>query len=71
MTQTIALPTLTQRKPECLQLTADGCKQREIAAQLNISAESVKDAMGRVYLKLGAETPQNAVAIELRRCLIN
>ncbi|MCA6091481.1 response regulator transcription factor [Streptomyces sp. SCA3-4] len=57
------LASLTPREREVLVLLADGMSNREIADRLVISAETVKNHVGGVLTKLGADNRVRAAAI--------
>ncbi|MEU1354687.1 response regulator transcription factor [Streptomyces cinnamoneus] len=57
------LASLTPREREVLVLLADGMSNREIADHLVISAETVKNHVGGVLTKLGADNRVRAAAI--------
>jgi LuxR family maltose regulon positive regulatory protein len=59
--QTLPEP-LTDREEEVLELLAAGLSNREIAAQLVISPETVKKHAGNIYGKLGVGSRTEAVA---------
>ena len=59
--------TLTPREISVLKLIAVGNANKEIAAQLNISEESVKGYVKNILLKLGANDRTHAVTIGLTR----
>lgn len=61
---------LTGREVEVLRLVAGGNRNREIAARLFISEETVKVHVKHVMEKLGAADRTQAVAIALRRGII-
>ena len=63
--------TLTPRQREVLQLAADGRSGREIADALVVSAGTVKTHFQNIYEKLGARDRASAVAMGLRRGLID
>ena len=46
---------LTRRETDILRRVLDGAKNTEIAVELEISEQTVKDHMSNVYLKTGAE----------------
>jgi LuxR family maltose regulon positive regulatory protein len=54
---------LSQREKEVLHLMADGCSNKEIAAQLVISIGTVKRHVVHIFRKLGAANRTQAVAI--------
>jgi DNA-binding NarL/FixJ family response regulator len=62
---------LTPRELEVLQLAADGNSTREIAAELVISASTVKTHFEHIYPKLAASDRAAAVAAALRQGLID
>jgi DNA-binding NarL/FixJ family response regulator len=62
--------TLSEREVEVLQLTAFGHTNREIAAKLYISADTVKTHLEHIFQKLGASDRTAAVAEAIRRDLI-
>lgn len=61
---------LTEREVEVLREVADGNRNREIAARLFISEETVKVHIKHIMEKLGAADRTQAVAIGLRRGII-
>jgi LuxR family maltose regulon positive regulatory protein len=63
--------TLSTRELEVLQLLADGCSNREAAERLVVSVETVKTHVGHILAKLGARHRSQAVAIALRRHMID
>lgn len=60
----------TAREAEVLQLVADGFGSAEIARRLWVSEETVKTHVTHVLDRLGAKSRANAVAIAMRRGLI-
>ena len=62
--------TLTQRELDVLRLVAGGNRNRDIAERLFISEETVKVHVKHVMEKLGASDRTQAVAIALRRGII-
>jgi DNA-binding NarL/FixJ family response regulator len=62
--------TLTSREVEILQQIAGGNRNREIAEKLFISEETVKVHIKHVMEKLGANDRTQAVAIGVRRGII-
>jgi two-component system, NarL family, response regulator len=56
---------LTMKEVEVLTLAAVGCTDRDIAAQLHLSAETVKSYMKRILGRLGARNRAHAVAMVL------
>jgi DNA-binding NarL/FixJ family response regulator len=62
--------TLTYREREVLQLAAEGCGTREIAAQLAISARTVESHRASLARKLGLRTQTDLIRYALRRGLI-
>lgn len=65
------MPTLTRREREVLRLLADGHANDAIAAQLGISAETVRTHIRKAMAKLDADTRTEAVATALRQSLIS
>jgi DNA-binding NarL/FixJ family response regulator len=61
---------LTLREIQILELLSEGKSNKEIAALLSISDETVKTHLKRLYDKLGAADRAQAVAIALRQNLI-
>jgi DNA-binding NarL/FixJ family response regulator len=61
---------LTARELEILKLIAEGNANKEIAAQLSISEDTVKSHVGKVLEKLGANDRTHAVTIGLKRGII-
>jgi PAS domain S-box-containing protein len=66
-----AVPRLTPREREVLQLAADGSSTREIASLLVVSPGTVKTHLQHIYAKLEARDRASAVATALRLGLIS
>jgi len=66
----IADDTLSAREVDVLVLVASGNRNRDIAAQLCISEETVKVHVKHIREKLGAKDRTEAIAIALRRGII-
>ena len=64
------LEHLTLREREVLEMMSEGLSNKEIAAQLNISANTVKFHTSSILGKLGASSRTEASTIGLRRGLI-
>jgi DNA-binding NarL/FixJ family response regulator len=62
---------LTVREIEVLQLIAAGNANKEIAAQLSITEETVKSRVSNILAKLGANDRTHAVTIGLKRGIID
>ena len=62
---------LSEREREILQLLAKGYHTEEVARSIGLSVETVKSDTKRVIAKLQADTRTHAVAIALRRALID
>lgn len=62
---------LTPREISVLQLIATGNSNKEIAAQLSVTEESVKGYVKNVLAKLGANDRTHAVTIGLKRGVID
>jgi two-component system, NarL family, nitrate/nitrite response regulator NarL len=63
-------PALTEREREVLALAAEGVTTPEIAARLELSAATVKTHLQKAYEKLGVTDRTAAVALALRRGLL-
>ena len=61
---------LTPREIDVLRLVAGGNTNKEIAAQLSLTEETVKSHVRSILAKLGASDRTHAVAISLRRGII-
>lgn len=61
---------LTPREIDVLRLVAGGNANKEIAAQLSLTEETVKSHVRNILAKLGASDRTHAVAIGLRRGFI-
>ena len=59
---------LTKRETEIADLIADGCSNREIALRLNISEQTVKNHLQRIFHTLQVET-RTKLAIHLLSAL--
>ena len=62
---------LSEREREILQLLAEGYHTEEVARRIGLSVETVKSDTKRVIAKLKADSRTHAVAIALRRALID
>jgi DNA-binding NarL/FixJ family response regulator len=62
---------LTEREREVLQLTAEGLANKQIAAALEISENTVKFHLSSLYAKLGVTSRTEAVRSGARRGLIS
>lgn len=62
---------LTPREIDILHLVAGGNANKEIAAQLSLSEETVKSHIRNILAKLGANDRTHAVAIGLKRGIID
>ena len=65
-----SIPDLSPRQREILESITRGLSNAQIALQLDISAESVKTHMSKLFAKLGAATRAEAAAIALRKHLL-
>ena len=61
---------LTERETEVLRLVAAGNANKEIAAQLSLTEETVKSHVRSILAKLGANDRTHATTIGLRRGII-
>jgi two-component system response regulator DegU len=62
---------LSKRESQILQRVAYGATTKEVARDLGISAHTVKTHLERIFEKLGANDRAQAVAIALRRGLVD
>jgi len=62
---------LTSREREILQMAADGLTNREIGSRLYVSVGTVKTHLDNIYRKLEVSDRAHAVAIALRRGLLD
>lgn len=69
--QQLAVPALTRREREVLQLAADGHSVVEIAERLNVGRSTVKTHFENTYKKLGVHDRTSAVAEMMRQGLIS
>jgi DNA-binding CsgD family transcriptional regulator len=67
---TCALPPLSTRRRQMLQLLADGKSYAEIASILGISVNTVKATLRRLYARIGAANGTHAAAIAMRAGLV-
>ena len=65
-----AVPALTRREREVLQLAADGHSLLEIAQRLNVSRSTIKTHLDNTYRKLGVSDKTAAAAEMMRRGII-
>lgn len=68
--RSLAAERLTDREREVLELLADGRSTRQIAEQLFVGEETIKTHLGHIYQKLGVADRVQAVALALRRGLV-
>ena len=61
---------LTEREVEVLRLIAAGNSNKEIAAQLSLTEETVKSRVSNILAKLGANDRTHAVTIGVKRGII-
>ena len=64
------IPTLTERQKEILLSVTRGLTNKDIAKQLNITVDCVKDHVNVILSKIGAASRAEAVAIALRKHLL-
>lgn len=62
-----ALEVLTDKQRQALSLAATGCRQREIAAHMNVTPKTVEYHLAQVRKSLGAATTAEAIAMAFRR----
>jgi DNA-binding NarL/FixJ family response regulator len=70
MAQGMADAPLSEREREILQLLAEGYHTEEVARRIGLSAETVKSDTKRAINKLEADSRVHAVAIALRKAII-
>jgi two-component system, NarL family, response regulator len=63
--------TLTNREIEVLHLVAQGMRNKEIAADLNISDETVQGHVKNILSKLAVHDRTGAVAVAIRRGIVH
>jgi DNA-binding NarL/FixJ family response regulator len=68
--QAWAAPPLSARQRGILRLVAEGLSNREIAAQTNLSALTVKGYVEEILQALGARNRVQAAVLAIRRGLI-
>lgn len=66
-----AEPHLSPREQEVLQLLAYGKSNKEIARELGIGAQTVKTHVSHVFTKLGTADRTGAVALALRKGMVD
>ena len=71
MTTGVVEAPLSEREREILQLLAEGLHTEEVAKRIGLSAETVKSDTKRAITKLEADSRVHAVAIALRKALID
>jgi DNA-binding NarL/FixJ family response regulator len=64
-------PALTKREMEVLQLVAEGLRNKEIAAQLFISEETIQGHVKNIMSKLNAHDRTEAVTVAIRRGILH
>ena len=64
-------PTLTNRELEVLRLVARGMRNKEIAAELKISGETVEGHVKNILAKLSVHDRTEAVAVAIRRGIVH
>ena len=63
-------PVLTERQKEILKFVTDGLRNSDVARQLGISTDAVKQHLSAICNKLGAVNRAEAIAIALRKHLL-
>ncbi|MGE3958682.1 MAG: response regulator [Vicinamibacterales bacterium] len=66
-----ASASLSSREIEVLELVAKGMRNKEIAAALGVSQETVQTHMKRVFVKLGVNDRTAAVTVALTRGIVH
>jgi NarL family two-component system response regulator YdfI len=62
---------LTARELEVLRAIATGARTPQIASELGIAERTVKAHLASIYLKLGVDSRAAAVALAVRRRLVD
>jgi DNA-binding NarL/FixJ family response regulator len=62
---------LTMRETEVLNYVAQGCSNKQIAAKLNISEQTIKNHVASIMIKLNANARTQAVVIAVQQGLIS
>jgi DNA-binding NarL/FixJ family response regulator len=62
---------ITTRELEVLRLLTAGLTNKDIGERLHLSPETIKTHLGNIYRKLGVEGRAHAVAVALRRGLLD
>jgi DNA-binding NarL/FixJ family response regulator len=70
MTETVPTPVLTPREYQILELLASGLGNKQIAARLGISTNTVKTHLELLFDKLDVSSRAEAVATAARRGLL-
>jgi DNA-binding NarL/FixJ family response regulator len=63
-------PVLTERQKEILKFVTNGLRNSDVARQLGISTDAVKQHLNAICNKLGAVNRAEAIAIALRKQLL-
>ncbi len=71
MTERMFQAALTNREIEVLQLLARGMRNKEIAAELRISEETVQGHVKKIMAKLSVHDRTEAVAVAIRRGIVH
>jgi len=71
MTERMFQAALTNREIEVLQLVARGMRNKEIAAELRISEETVQGHVKNILAKLSVHDRTEAVAVAIRRGIVH
>jgi len=67
----LGMAELTEREVSVLKCVSEGNSNREVAAKLSISLETVKQHMKHIATKLGTNDRAHAVAVAIRRGIID
>jgi len=71
LTDRMFQPTLTNREVEVLRLVARGLRNKEIAAELNITDETAQSHVKNVLAKFSVHDRTEAVAVGIRRGIVH
>ena len=71
LSESPAIPNLSERQREILFALCRGLSNPDISTQLDISLETVKQHLNNLFAKIGAANRTEAVAIAMRKHLLN
>ena len=71
LTDRLLQPTLTNRETDVLRLLTRGMRNKEIAAALEITEETVQSHVKSILAKLAVHDRTEAVAVAIRRGIVH